>query len=69
MPHRDLAQQLRPGPLLLLEHLPEGFLVEVPHVDHDRAESSRHVELSVVSCPCAQGPSVIGSPAGLVGVD
>ncbi len=30
------------GPLLLLEHLPEGFLVEVTHVDHDRAESSCH---------------------------
>ena len=36
-----------PGPLLLLEHLPEGFLVEVAHVDHDRAESSRHSSLSV----------------------
>ncbi len=41
-PHRHLAQQLGAGALLLLEHLPEGFLVEVAHVDHDRAESSRH---------------------------
>ena len=41
-PHGDLAQELAAGPLLLLEHLPEGFLVEVAHVDHDRAESSRH---------------------------
>ena len=40
--HRHLAQQLGAGPLLLLEHLPQGLLVEVAHVDHDRAESSRH---------------------------
>ncbi len=44
--HRHLAQQLRARALLLLEHLPQGFLVEVTHVDHDCAESSRHVDRS-----------------------
>ncbi len=41
-PHRDLAQKLGAGALLLLEQLPEAVLVEVAHVDHDRAKSSRH---------------------------
>ena len=41
-PDGHLAEQLVAGPLLLLEDLPEGVLVEVAHVDHDRAESSRH---------------------------
>ncbi len=44
--HGHLAQQIRARALLLLEHLPEGFLVEVTHVDHDRAEFSRHVTSS-----------------------
>ena len=60
--HRHLAEQVGAGAFLLLEHLPEGLLVQVTHVDHDRAESSRHLsvvrgqwsvvrgQLSVVSC-------------------
>ena len=63
--HRDLAQQLGAGTLLLLDHLPEGFLVEVTHVDHDRAESSGHLsELSVVSGQW----SVVSGPLPVIGL-
>jgi hypothetical protein len=41
--HGHFAQQVGAGTFLLFQHLPKGFLVEVTHVDHDRAESSSHL--------------------------
>ena len=59
-PNRHLAEQLRARALLLLEHLPQGFLVEVTHVDHDRAESSRHVNSPEARDRKPKQPAAVG---------